>query len=526
MDGRTILAIVLCVIVIIGNSVYTASRAQQAEYQQTIENLAKEQEAEEKAQLESVYSVAKEENISSEKFKYETDIFEIVFDPCGASISSMVMKDHANADGNHVDIVFKGEGDHNAFLTYWNDSTTDPILDPFTYTISDNKVIFSRDFKGSKGEEFTMVKTFEFREGDYLIGVTTDIVSKSDSFTGIGLDYAYTLAYEPQVGPAFEVIKNNNYDYRRAYVNIIKDNGKTKKKMISYSSGTYSSKETDNLKWISLTSKYFTVVAIPEVNTTLNYKFQAIQNNDGTISQTNGIFVSRPATQGSSSDTVYFYCGPQLKSYMGSYYNGNNGWGFRNLNLDEAMESGSWLSWLENLLKALLNLFYKIIPNYGVGIILVTITLKLLLWPLTKKGTESTAKMSALGPKLEELKVKYQDNPQKMNQATMELYKEEGVSPMGGCLPMLLQFPILIAFYGLLNRHFELRGAMFIPGWIVDLSVPETIYTLGFNIPLLGNQIHLLPIIYTVSMIFSMKITSSGQQNNQQQGTMKFMTYG
>ncbi|MBQ7644559.1 MAG: membrane protein insertase YidC, partial [Spirochaetales bacterium] len=103
----------------------------------------------------------------------------------------------------------------------------------------------------------------------------------------------------------------------------------------------------------------------------------------------------------------------------------------------------------------------------------------------------------------------------------------EGASPLGGCLPMLLQFPILIAMYGLLTKHFELRGALFIPGWIPDLSVPETIATLGFNIPLLGNEIHLLPILYTASMIFSMKITQ-GQNSTagQGKGMQFFMMYG
>jgi YidC/Oxa1 family membrane protein insertase len=92
---------------------------------------------------------------------------------------------------------------------------------------------------------------------------------------------------------------------------------------------------------------------------------------------------------------------------------------------------------------------------------------------------------------------------------------------------MLLQFPILIAFYGLLNKHFELRGAMFIPGWIPDLSVPETVATLPFNLPFLGNEIHLLPIFYTVSMIFSMKITQSSSGSAAgSQGMMKMMTYG
>ena len=175
----------------------------------------------------------------------------------------------------------------------------------------------------------------------------------------------------------------------------------------------------------------------------------------------------------------------------------------------------------------MLTMLYKLIPNYGVGIILLTIIIKILLWPLSRKSAASTAKMSAIQPKMKEIQEKYKDNPQRLNQETAALYKQEGVSPLGGCLPMLLQFPILIAMYGLLNKHFELRGAMFIPGWIPDLSVPETIVTLGFNIPLLGNELHLLPILYTASMLFSMKITQAQSSTaGQGKGMQFFMTYG
>ena len=135
----------------------------------------------------------------------------------------------------------------------------------------------------------------------------------------------------------------------------------------------------------------------------------------------------------------------------------------------------------------------------------------------------STAKMGELGPQMEAIKQKYPNNPQKQNELMAELYKKEKINPMGGCLPMLIQFPILIAFFGLLNKHFELRGAMFIPGWIPDLSQPDTVLTFGFKLPFLGNQLHILPILYTFSMIYSMKITQNTQTTGQQQGMMKFM---
>ena len=523
MDGKSILAVVLCVIVIfVGMFVQTTFFSTTTTTTDTTAQTQTTEETEEQTAKTVITALA--DNNSTDTFTYETDIFEITFDPVGASIKSLVMKDHANADGQHVDLVFKGESDHNAFLMYWGDDLTTPIFDTYAYTVDGSKVVFTHDYKDEKGNVFTVKKAFEFKDSDYLFAVSVDIVGDS-SFEGVSNgDYAYTIAYEPQVGPSFTQMKNNNYDYRRVYTNEYKDNGKTKKRTVSLSSGSYST--TSNLKWISLTSKYFTVIAAPESN--VAYKYTAKQSTDGDIAQSNSIYLSRPSTDASSSDTVYFYCGPQLKKYLGSYYSGtDNEWGLKGLNLDDAMESGSWLGWLETILKWMLNILYKIIPNYGVGIILLTIILKLLLWPLSKKSTESTAKMSALNPQLEELRVKYKDNPQKLNQETADLYKQEGINPMGGCLPLLIQFPILIAFYGLLNKHFELRGAMFIPGWITDLSAPETIFTLGFNIPLLGSEIHLLPIIYTVSMILSMKM-ANGQSKNSAQGggTMVFMTYG
>ncbi len=531
MDKRTIVAIVLITIIVSVSMVIqstffstnqvaatTTTTETVAEVETTTETETKAAELNAKAA-----AVASKSNNSTEKFTLETDLYEIVFDPVGASISSLMMKEHANADGERVDLVFRGEEDHNAFLMYWGDDFSNPVLDAFAYTVEGQKVIFSNSYTGTSGEKFTVIKTFEFKDGEYLFAVTVDIVG-DENFKGLSGDYTYTLAYEPQVGPSFNQMKNNAYDYRRVYIDAYKNNGKLKKSQTKLSNGLFYT--TSQLQWISVTSKYFTVVAMPSDNT-IPYKYSTVRGSTDTVSQTDSLYISRPNTTGSTSDTYYFYAGPQLKKYLGSYYSGmDNAWGLRATNLDDAMESGSMFGWLENVLKWALTILYKIIPNYGVGIILLTIIIKILLWPLSKKSLSSTAKMTALQPKMKELQEKYKDNPQKLNQETAALYKEAGASPLGGCLPMLLQFPILIAMYGLLNKHFELRGAMFIPVWIPDLSVPDTVATLGFNLPLLGNEIHLLPIIYTVSMIFSMKITQTQSNGTQNSGMMKFMSYG
>ena len=250
---------------------------------------------------------------------------------------------------------------------------------------------------------------------------------------------------------------------------------------------------------------------------------------DSLISQVNSFYFTRTGISGTSFSDVYrYYTGPKLATFLDLYdVQNNNVFGLGGLMLDEVLDSSSWLGWLQTLLRWVLQFFYRLIPNYGVAIILLTILVKLLIQPISKKGMDSTAKMSALAPKVQELQTKYKDDPQTLNAAMAKLYKDEGISPMGSCLPMLIQFPIFIALYGLLSTHYELRGAMFIPGWIPDLSVPDTVFTLPFNIPFLGNGIHVLPIIYTASMIYSMKVTqATSTQQTGQQGMMKFMTYG
>lgn len=516
MDKKTIWSIVICFVLVFALTfIGTAKRAEaQVETQETVQALTETPVAvKDSPEFTSVGRAA------SKTFSFETDVFNVTFDTKGASIASLKLKKHANADGQYSDMIFKGNEDENAFLMYWGDDLSNPVLDAFDYTVSADKVVFSNRYKNEAGQVFEVIKTFQFKQSDYLIRVNVEI-------QGAGLnagDYAYTIGFGPQVGPSFETIKNNNYDYRRFYAGLVKDNGKVKRAMVKLSrEGIFNT--TKNLSWLSVTSKYFTIIARPE-DTSVAYKYQAVENKKASI-QTDNIFVSVPESE--KNCAVYFYCGPQLKKYLGSYYNGvDNEWGLRNYNLDDAMESGSALGWLETLLKWCLQVLNKIVPNYGIDIIILTIILKFVLWPLQQKSSESTAKMGTITPEVEAIKAKYPTNTQKQNEEMQKLYREKGINPMGGCLPLLIQFPILIAFYGLLNKHFELRGAMFIPGWIPDLSIPETIATLKFALPLLGNQIHLLPIIYTASMIFSMKFTQASTQNTSSSGNnMWFMTWG
>jgi len=178
---------------------------------------------------------------------------------------------------------------------------------------------------------------------------------------------------------------------------------------------------------------------------------------------------------------------------------------------------------LKPISKAVLWIFIRlrvILPNYGWVLIVFAFLIKIVLYPLTNKSMQSMKEMQNLQPKIEELRKKYQGDPQKLNTEQMKLYKEHGVNPMGGCLPLLLQMPILIALFTVFRTTIELRHAPFI-WWITDLSAPDTIFTLPFAIPIYGQHVNVLPIIMALSTILQQKLSGSSSSNPQQ----KMMTY-
>jgi YidC/Oxa1 family membrane protein insertase len=141
----------------------------------------------------------------------------------------------------------------------------------------------------------------------------------------------------------------------------------------------------------------------------------------------------------------------------------------------------------EYLLLPLFNFLHLFIPNYGFVIIVFSLIIKILVYPLTRKSYESMKKMQLLQPKIIEMKEKFKEDPQKVQKETMKLYQTYGINPAGGCFPMLLQMPIFIALWGLFQAAIELRQQPFI-FWIKDLSVPDVIYDLGFKLPIFGIQ--------------------------------------
>ncbi|HEY2573179.1 MAG TPA: membrane protein insertase YidC [Verrucomicrobiaceae bacterium] len=176
-----------------------------------------------------------------------------------------------------------------------------------------------------------------------------------------------------------------------------------------------------------------------------------------------------------------------------------------------------WFSWVSRFLVYWLRNFHDwIFSSWGAAIILLTIFVRTMLWPVQARANSTMKRMGLLSPKLKELQAKYKDEPQKQQAEMMKLYREYGVNPMGGCLPMVVQIPIFFGFYRALQYAAELRGQSFL--WVPDLSLPDTVAHLG------GFAINPLPLIMVVTNVLQMKLTPQPQSvDKAQQRMMMFM---
>jgi len=461
-------------------------------------------------------AAAAQETVPYQEIVIETELLTVTLANSGGDMISWKLKEHFDKSEN-VDMIFSGSGGTRAFSIAFGDPDAQPVSENFHVNqLTPYIVEFSRDFTINNygmAEKFKLIKRYEFKPNDYMFELTVilDGGFSKNSFNFFG--NAYTLSFGPQIGPKFD--KLDRYHEYRQYFTFI--NGKRKNAKINEMIDTRPA-------WAAITGKYFTFIAIPYL---AQYNINFTEKPEAGINSTSRFNVIRPAANISKiEDTYRFYLGPRSQNVLVHYNNGNNGFNIKDANLIQAASTRGILAPLEAILKWLLIMFYGIVKNYGIAIILLTLLIKILFFPLTKKGSEATLRMQALAPKIKELQEKYKNNQQKLQQEMANFYKQEGYNPLSGCLPMLLQLPIFIAMYSLFNNHFDLRGAMFIPGWIPDLSVPEAIWNFpnDFRLPIFGwTALRALPFIYVGSQLLYGKVTQMpGQQSNAQ---MKMMLY-
>ena len=253
------------------------------------------------------------------------------------------------------------------------------------------------------------------------------------------------------------------------------------------------------ISWAAYESTYFMCGIIPAVGDSALLRLGADQNEkvSTVLSGANDII----APQGSHRYEYTIYFGPKKLDTLKTVGN----------DLEKIIDFG-WFDVMAKPTLYMLKFFYKYLQNYGFAIILVTIIIKLIFWPISHKGMKSMKTMQKIQPKMAKLREKYKDDQQRLNQEMMKLYQTYKINPLGGCLPMVLQIPVFFALYKVLLQTIELRHAPFML-WITDLSAPDRL-SIGFHIPYLGG-LPVLTLLMGASMFLQQKMTPSTGDPNQ-----------
>lgn len=347
----------------------------------------------------------------------------------------------------------------------------------YNITVEDTlEIIFRLELDRSK----TIVKKYLFNANSYLI--KTDL--QFNGFRGLVADNTYDVMWESGI----RFVERNSTN-EATYSNADIYYGDEKAVVDAPGDGEIERLEHHGrVDWLAVRNKYFAAVMIPSDPNGVEGAYvegQTIPTQNLGVKEQYSMRLVVPFSNADvERQSFNLYLGPidydRLKQI--------------NENLTALVDFGSFFGLkfivrpiAEYLLLPLFNFIHQFIPNFGFVIIVFSLIIKVIVYPLTKKSYQSMKRMQLLQPKIAEIKEKFKDDPQKVNKETMKLYQTYGINPAGGCFPMLLQMPIFIALWGLFQAAIELRQQPFIL-WINDLSVPDVIYNLGFKLPLFGIQ--------------------------------------
>src|SRR5665647_451573 len=332
----------------------------------------------------------------------------------------------------------------------------------------------------SLADGIRIVRTLTFHSNNYLIGIEYKVENLTDK--SVQVSPALSLASEP-FGHASETSKYL-FAGSSAYVNgaLVE----TKGKKLSEGPVVLQGK----VSWVGFADNYFMTSAVP---VTGNVRTVTVQGSEQYVQTVISEGLQTLAAHGSQVFDYKVYFGPKKLQILQDAGH----------ELAKAVNFG-WFDVLAKPMLWLLNFFHQYSGNYGIAIILVTVLIKLVFWPITQKGMKSMKNMQKLQPKVAKLREKYKDDPTTMNQEMMALYKTYKVNPVGGCLPMVIQIPFFFALYQVLLAAIELRHAPFML-WINDLSAPDRLW-IGVDIPYL-HGIPIMTLLMGASMYLQQKMT-------------------
>ena len=421
----------------------------------------------------------------------------------GGTITEFNIKNYLTTDSSLVNLILPNQSPNLQIQAKDLDGNELNLGSPWELVSSQPPSIikepFSLEFKKEVFKSRYIYKTLVFNPYGYTIGVDIDLSSiRGDIYRDVLFGWHGGLA-------STEKNRVDDRTYFKAYAYMGGELEELKGKLDKREEKKFSG-ETD---WLSVRTKYFTSSLIPGSPT--DVMKSALVSPGDSLETYDAYFV----LDVNSIPAFTLFLGPLEYERIKNL----------GVNLDSIMDFG-W-AFIRPISKGVLyalKLMHNHIPNYGFVLIVFAFLVKLLVYPLTKKSYQSTSAMQAIQPEVNALREKHKSNPTKLNQATMELYKKRGVNPLGGCLPMLLQMPLLFALFIVFRTTIELRAEPFV-WWVKDLSSPDIIVNLPFHIPIYGAHIAALPIFMVISMFIQQKMMMTGGAQQAQQKTMQyFMT--
>ncbi len=409
----------------------------------------------------------------------KTDTLEVAINTVGGDIERLAFVKHPDASDKTLPFVLfaKGQGTHNYLaqtgLLGGDLPTHNSVFtaDKDAYTLQDQAESVVVELTAATPSGTLVHKTLTFHKGSYLI----DIAYKVDNQSAIPLT---TSAYFQLVRDGEEPAGGSKFVPTYTGSAVYTD----KEKLVKADFSSIEKGKTDFVKeanngWIGVLQHYFVAAWLPKDQVSREYFTRKLDNGLYATGTVVAMPTIAPNTSGNLS--LALYVGPAQSSLdtiaPGLGLSVDYGW------LTIVAKPMFWMmTWLNGL-----------VHNWGVAIILLTVLIKLLFFPLSAASYRSMAKMRVVAPKLEKIKLQYSDDREKLNRAMMDLYKTEKINPLGGCLPVLIQIPVFIALYWSILESVEMRYAPFF-GWITDLSVADPYY--------------ILPIIMGASMILQSKL--------------------
>ena len=358
-------------------------------------------------------------------------------------------------------------------------------------------VVFSRQLT----TRLRLIKAFAFPADGYSFDMHVVIRNTGDETLDLGHGRpSYSVSWAPGMETSERVVK---YDQIQA-VSLVERNFEQKALKKFKEAKEY----PETLEWVGLKRKYFFLLLEP-MGELVSARIETKDVDNENIQIVLNMAPLKLEPGASAAHTIRIHSGPMLGEVLESL-----GPGFGQL------VNFGFFDFFGKILLAGLLWFNKYVQNYGLAIILLTVVVRVGLFPLNQKSYKSMKEMQALQPKMTELREKYKKNPQEMNKKTMELYRTHKVNPLGGCLPMLAQMPIFIALFQALRNAVELRGAHFL--WMTDLSEPDRFFMITSPVEF---PVNLLPLFVIVAMLVQQKMTpmAAGGQNEAQQKMMQYM---